>query len=130
MLYCHRTDPDTPLEQTAAALNEQYRKGRFCQVRLYRNSDFFLFILRRLTQPSFKLGLSNFSPTQLAAYMSICRQHKFVQPMVYQGQYNIICRQDEKDLFPLLGKYNMSYIAYRYVIIRISSTLLSRSLLQ
>lgn len=32
MLYCHAPDPDTPIEETAAAFDEVYRQGKFKKV--------------------------------------------------------------------------------------------------
>lgn len=32
-LYCHQPDPKTPLAEQAAALNDQYKRGRFSAAR-------------------------------------------------------------------------------------------------
>lgn len=44
--------------------------------------------------------------------MSICEEKGYVKPSCFQGQYNALCRNPENTLFPLLRKYDMSYIAY------------------
>jgi len=46
------------------------------------------------------------------AYIAVCEQKGYVKPSYYQGQYNAICRNHEKDLIPLLRQHQMSYIAY------------------
>jgi len=45
-------------------------------------------------------------------FIFICEEKGYVKPSVYQGQYNLICRDPEKRLLPLLRKHNMTFIAY------------------
>ncbi|OTB16244.1 hypothetical protein K445DRAFT_317223 [Daldinia sp. EC12] len=89
ILYAHTADPVTPLEEQAAALNEQYQKG-FCE----------------------KIGISNFPLDTLKSFVEICEKEGYVKPSVYQGQYNLICRGPEKDLIPFLREHNMTFNAY------------------
>jgi aflatoxin B1 aldehyde reductase len=51
-----------------------------------------------------QLGVSNFPPDLLQKFIEICNQHGYVKPTVYQGQYNLVSRESEDTLFPLLRK--------------------------
>jgi len=87
--YLHAPDPKTPFEETARAMNEAYKAGKFE-----------------------RFGLSNFTARQVDQFCKICEQHSWVKPSVYQGQYNAISRGNEEDLFPILRKHGMSFYAY------------------
>ncbi|KAI0099188.1 Aldo/keto reductase [Nemania sp. FL0031] len=89
VLHCHRPDPETPLAEQAKALDAQYRAGLFE-----------------------KLGVSNFGPELLDEFIQICDENGYVKPQVYQGQYNLVCRNIEKTLFPALRKHGMVFSAY------------------
>ncbi|KAI1471745.1 Aldo/keto reductase [Daldinia caldariorum] len=89
ILYAHAADYATPLEEQAAALNEQFQKG-FCE----------------------KIGVSNFPVEMLKSFVEICEREGYVKPSVYQGQYNLICRGPEKDLLPFLRRHGMAFNAY------------------
>ncbi|KAF9629570.1 hypothetical protein BFW01_g10773 [Lasiodiplodia theobromae] len=89
VLYCHRPDNQTPLEEQAAALQAQYEKGLFKQ-----------------------LGVSNFSPEMLSDFIEICDRKGYIKPSVYQGQYNLICRGSEDTLFPTLRKHGIFFNAF------------------
>lgn len=45
-------------------------------------------------------------------YIAICEREGYVKPTVYQGRYNLVCRENET-LFPLLRKHNISFYAFR-----------------
>lgn len=89
VLYCHTPDIETPVEETAAALHAQYERQRFLQ-----------------------LGLSNYNADQVQEYLTICEQHGYIKPTVYQGSYNAVARQAEERLLPLLRKHGITFIAY------------------
>ncbi|KAI2467800.1 Aldo/keto reductase [Annulohypoxylon bovei var. microspora] len=89
ILYAHAPDPVTPLAEQAEALNEQYQKG-YCE----------------------KIGISNFPLEMLKSFVDICEKEGYAKPSVYQGQYNLICREPEKELLPFLRKHNMTFNAY------------------
>jgi aryl-alcohol dehydrogenase-like predicted oxidoreductase len=69
----------------------------------------------RLTTEPTQLGVSNFVPDTLRAYLAICDQHGYVKPTVYQGDYSMINRGMEKHLLPLLREHGISFNAFRYV---------------
>ncbi|KAI1101801.1 Aldo/keto reductase [Jackrogersella minutella] len=89
ILYAHAPDHVTPLKEQAEALNEQYQKG-YCE----------------------KIGISNFPLDMLEAFIDICEKEGYVKPSVYQGQYNLICREPEKKLIPFLRRHDMAFNAY------------------
>lgn len=87
--YLHAPDRSTPFEETARAMNEAYKAGKF---------EVF--------------GLSNFRADEVEEIYQMCVKNGWKTPEVYQGQYNAIARRPEEDLFPTLRKYNISYYAY------------------
>ena len=89
LLYLHSPDLDTPIEQTLEACFELYQQGRF--------TDF---------------GLSNYASWQVAEIVELCRRHGWMQPSVYQGMYNALTRDVERELFPCLRHYGIAFYAY------------------
>ncbi|KAL8648175.1 MAG: hypothetical protein Q9210_005140 [Variospora velana] len=89
VLYCHVPDTITPVDETAAALHDHWRKGHFKQ-----------------------LGLSKYSAAQVEEFLSTCEKNGWKKPTVYTGQYNAVCRGMEKDLLPLLRRHGIAYVAY------------------
>ncbi len=89
LLYLHSPDLDTPIEQTLGACWELFQQGKF--------KDF---------------GLSNYAAWQVAEVMEICRARGWMQPRVYQGMYNALTRDVERELFPCLRNYDMSFYVY------------------
>ncbi|KAL9597714.1 MAG: hypothetical protein Q9219_004971 [cf. Caloplaca sp. 3 TL-2023] len=88
-LYCHIPDTVTPVEETAAAMNDLWTDSKFQQI-----------------------GLSNYSSDQVAEFISVCEERNFKQPGVYQGQYNAVYRNVEKDLLPFLRRHGITFIAF------------------
>jgi aflatoxin B1 aldehyde reductase len=89
LLYLHSPDLDTPVEQTLEACFELHQQGKFKQ-----------------------LGLSNYAAWQVAEVVEICRHNGWMQPVVYQGMYNALTRDVERELFPCLRNYGISFYAY------------------
>ena len=89
LLYLHSPDLDTPVVDTLAKCWEFYQQGAF----------------RRF-------GLSNFSSWQVAEVVEICRARGWMAPTVYQGMYNALTRDVERELFPCLRNYGISFYAY------------------
>ncbi|KAI1470982.1 Aldo/keto reductase [Daldinia caldariorum] len=87
--YALAPDRTTPLEEQAAAFDAQYRLGKFSQ-----------------------LGICNFQPDMLEEWIKIADEKGYIKPTVFQGQYNILCRGYEADLFPLLRKHGISFNAF------------------
>ena len=57
-------------------------------------------------------GLSNFAAWQVAEVVELCRRHGWMEPEVYQGMYNALTRDVERELFPCLRNYGMRFYAY------------------
>ena len=89
LLYLHSPDLDTPIEQTLAACFELFQQGKFRH-----------------------FGLSNFAAWQVAEVVELCRRHGWMEPEVYQGMYNALTRDVERELFPCLRNYGMRFYAY------------------
>ena len=89
LLYLHSPDLDTPVEQSLETLFEYFEQGKFK-----------------------RLGLSNFAAWQVAEVVEICRHKGWMVPTVYQGLYNALNRDVERELFPCLRNYGISFYAY------------------
>ena len=89
LLYLHSPDLQTPVEQTLETCHQLYQQGKF---------------------KSF--GLSNFAAWQVAEVVEKCRYHGWMQPTVYQGMYNALTRDVEKELFACLRHYEIKFYAY------------------
>ena len=89
LLYLHSPDLDTPVAHTLEACFELYEEGRFRQ-----------------------FGLSNYAAWQVAEVVELCRRHGWMEPQVYQGMYNALTRDVERELFPCLRNYGMRFYAY------------------
>ena len=89
LLYLHSPDLETPVVQTLECCFELYQQGKF--------RDF---------------GLSNYSSWQVAEIVEICRREGWMEPTVYQGMYNALTRDVERELFPCLRSYGISFNAY------------------
>ena len=89
LLYLHSPDLDTPVEQTLERCFEIFQQGKFKA-----------------------FGLSNFASWQVAEVVEICRKNGWMVPTVYQGMYNSLTRDVERELFPCLRNYGISFYAY------------------
>ena len=90
LLYLHAPDPATSINETLDAVAELYAAGTFE-----------------------RLGLSNFQAWEVAHIHSLCvRRGDVPPPSVYQGMYNGLTRDVERELFPCLRALNMAFFAY------------------
>ena len=48
----------------------------------------------------------------MAEYLAACDAKGYIKPSYYQGHYNILTRQAEESLFPLLRTHNVKIMAY------------------
>ena len=74
----HRFDPETPLEETLEALDDLVRAGKV----LY-------------------LGASSMSAWQLMKALGLQRQHGWARFVSMQNHYNLIYREEEREMIPL-----------------------------
>lgn len=89
ILYIHSPDPNIPLDDTLAGINEAHKLGIFK-----------------------RFGLSNYAPQDVQRVYDLAKEKGYPLPEVYQGNYNPVARHLEKDLFPVLRKLNMVFYAY------------------
>ncbi|KJE95331.1 AKR7A2 protein [Capsaspora owczarzaki ATCC 30864] len=89
LFYLHAPDHKTPLEETLEACNDLHKAGKFTE-----------------------LGLSNYSAELVRKVVEICKARGWIAPTVYQGMYNAITRQVEKDLLPVLREFNIRFYIY------------------
>lgn len=89
LFYLHQPDIETPIEKTLEAVFAHYEAGRFS-----------------------RFGLSNYASWQVAEIAELCKQHGWMTPVVYQGMYNAITRDVERELFPCLQNYDISFYVY------------------
>jgi aryl-alcohol dehydrogenase-like predicted oxidoreductase len=79
----HWPDPNTPIEETAGALDRLYRAGKIRAI-----------------------GVSNFSPAQMDAFRAAAPLHTAQPP------YNLFERDVEKDVLPYAREHEIAVLAY------------------
>jgi voltage-dependent potassium channel beta subunit len=85
LYFCHRPDPDTPIEETVRAMDDLIRQGKV----LY-------------------WGTSEWSVAQIREAAKIARQHGLHAPSMEQPQYNLLHRQRvELEYAPLYGELGL-----------------------
>lgn len=79
LLFCHRPDPNTPIEETVWTMDNLIRQGKV----LY-------------------WGTSEWSAQELTAAYAIAKQHHLLAPQMEQPEYNLLHRERvEKEYAPL-----------------------------
>jgi aryl-alcohol dehydrogenase-like predicted oxidoreductase len=79
----HWPDPNTPIEETAHALDKLYRAGKIRAI-----------------------GVSNFSPEQMSAFRAVAPIHTAQPP------YNLFEREAEADVLPYTSAHDIAILAY------------------
>jgi aryl-alcohol dehydrogenase-like predicted oxidoreductase len=87
--YLHRPDPETPIAETLAALDDLIRQGtiRFA-------------------------GCSNLSGPQLEQALDIARQQKLAPFVVAQDEYSVLSRALEPALLPVIERHGLALVPY------------------
>ncbi len=85
----HRPDPDTPIEETLAALSDLVREGKVRYI-----------------------GSSNFSGWQVADAEWTARTHGCERFVSAQNEYNLMKRRVEHDLVPALERYGIGLLPF------------------
>lgn len=70
LFFCHRPDPETPIEETVRAMHTLIEQGKV----LY-------------------WGTSEWSAQEIMEAYSVARQYQLTPPTMEQPQYNLLCRQ-------------------------------------
>ena len=89
VLYLHREDATTPLEETLAAVANLIERGKVLH-----------------------FGLSNFRAWRIARVAEMCRAMGMPTPVVCQPPYNAMSRQIETELLPCCAHYGLGAVVY------------------
>lgn len=89
LLMIHRFDPDTPIEETLTTLDHFVRSGR---VRY--------------------LGASSMSAWRLMKMLDLQRHAGLSPFIVMQGHYNLLYREEEREMIPLCREEGLGYMAW------------------
>lgn len=89
VLYLHREDASTPLEETLTAVAQLIERGKVHH-----------------------FGLSNFRAWRVARVAEMCRAMGIPQPIVCQPPYNAMSRQIETELLPSCTHYGLGAVVY------------------
>jgi len=89
LFYSHRPDPNTPLEETLAALDTLVKQGKA----LYA-------------------GVSSYTGAQFSDSVRIAQQHDWAPITIHQPYYNMLARTIEWDLLPQTERFGAGVIAF------------------
>jgi aryl-alcohol dehydrogenase-like predicted oxidoreductase len=89
LLYLHRDDESTPMEEVAATMARLIADGK---VRYF--------------------GVSNFRAWRIARLVELCRAMGVPQPIACQPPYNAMSRQIETEVLPACAQYGVGVVAY------------------
>ena len=89
LLYLHREDASTPLEETLMAVADLIRAGKVLH-----------------------FGLSNFRAWRIARVTEMCRAMGIAPPIACQPPYNAMSRQIETELLPCCAHYGLGAVVY------------------
>lgn len=85
LVFCHRPDPETPIEETVLAMNDIVRAGY-----------------------AFYWGTSEWSAEQLQEAYRIAGEYRVIGPTMEQPQYNMLVRERfEKEYAPLYKEHGL-----------------------
>lgn len=90
MYFCHRPDPDTPIEETARAMDDLIHQGKV----LY-------------------WGTSEWKGAQIAQAYDICERYNLYKPKVEQPQYSMLYRDPvEQDVLPVVRERGIGLVLW------------------
>ncbi|KAI7779911.1 hypothetical protein LA080_000234 [Diaporthe eres] len=88
VLFAHRPDPATPLEEQIQGFQSQISRGH-----------------------AKEWGVTNHPPETLQKIIDLCEQKGWVKPTWYQGTYNLLTRGMETRVLPILRAHGISFLA-------------------
>lgn len=88
VFYSHRYDPNTPLEETMAALSDMVKQGKALYV-----------------------GISKYPVDKAREAYRILRENG-TPCLLYQDRYSIFTREIEQDVLPLAGEHGIGFIGF------------------
>jgi L-glyceraldehyde 3-phosphate reductase len=89
LLYSHRFDPDTPLDETLGALDTAVKQGKA----LYT-------------------GISSYLPESTAESVQVCKDHGYAPLAIHQPNYSMLNRWIEKSLIDVCEANGLGMIAF------------------
>ncbi len=89
LLFLHKWDPETPLEETLRALEDLVRAGKVVYT-----------------------GASNFAAWQIAKALGLSARHGWAAFDVIQPMYSLVKRQAESEILPLAAAEGVGVITY------------------
>lgn len=89
ILYMHRPDYATPIEETLAAFDTLVEQGKVIYV-----------------------GMSNYASWQLCEARLKAEMHRWAPPVVTQVPYNLLTRRIEQELLPFCREFKMGVTVY------------------
>lgn len=90
LLFCHRPNPNTPIEEIVCAMDQIVRTGK-----------------------AFYWGTSQWHTDQIEAAYQIAADLNYMPPTMEQPEYNMLHRNNvEKNLLPLYRKYGLGTTTY------------------
>jgi len=89
LYYCHRFDPDTPLEETLEALEDLVRQGKV----LY-------------------IGFSMWTAAQIAESVGVQRSRGWSRWAASQPVYNLLARDIEREVMPLSSREGIGQVVF------------------
>lgn len=89
IFYSHRFDPDTPLEETLAALDSAVRAGKALYV-----------------------GISSYPTPQTREAIRICSENRWSRILIHQPNYSLLNRWIESRLLPCCDEAGVGIIAF------------------
>ncbi|MDQ4075199.1 MAG: aldo/keto reductase family protein [Chloroflexota bacterium] len=88
--FCHRPDPETPIEETARAMSDLVHQGKV----LY-------------------WGSSMWKPAQIVEAYEICERYGLYKPQVEQPQYSMLVRENvEANLLPVVEQRGIGLVVF------------------
>jgi voltage-dependent potassium channel beta subunit len=87
--FCHRYDPETPLEETVRAMDDLVHQGKV----LY-------------------WGTSEWTAEQLQAAYELCEKRGYYKPQVEQPQYSLIARDKFEQMQPVATRLGMGLVTW------------------
>ena len=89
LFYCHRYDPETPLEETLRALDDLVTQGKVLYV-----------------------GVSEWTAAQIAEAVHLARQLNLDPIVVNQPNYSLINRRIETEIMPLCAREGIGIVPF------------------
>ncbi|MEC0373590.1 aldo/keto reductase family protein [Paenibacillus chibensis] len=89
IFYCHRHDPETPLDETLRALDDLVRQGKVLYV-----------------------GVSEWQASQIAEALGVADRYLLDRIVVNQPQYNMFERYIEKEIMPLCERSGIGQVVF------------------